>query len=97
MALPVNTLNDGFSVQCSARSTSHLAGIALCRSGNSLKRRGQIVKLEVIMCLIMVLPNDSARISGDGVKSIVAPGVNHVGLLFSNHTARLVRQCLGEE
>ena len=54
------------------------------------------VEIEVVMCLIILLPNDSARLSGDGVKNIEAQVVNHVGLLFSNHTARLVRQCLEE-
>ena len=44
----------------------------------------------------MVLPNDSARLSRDGVKNIEAPPVNHVGFLFSKGTARLVRQCLEE-
>ena len=49
------------------------------------------------MCLIILLLNDSARLSVGGVKNIEAPVVNQVGLLFSNHTARLVRRCLEEE
>jgi pimeloyl-ACP methyl ester carboxylesterase len=44
----------------------------------------------------MVLPNESAILTGGGVKNIETRTVNHVGLVFCKHTARLVRQCLVE-
>ncbi|UCG12084.1 MAG: alpha/beta fold hydrolase [Deltaproteobacteria bacterium] len=42
----------------------------------------------------MIVPNESARLMGRGVTSLETRAVNHVGLLFCRHTARLVRQCL---
>ena len=45
----------------------------------------------------MVLPNESAKAEGDGVTSLETKPVNHVGLLFSRHTAELVRRCLEQE
>jgi triacylglycerol lipase len=45
----------------------------------------------------MVLPNDSPKLAGDGVKNIETQVVSHVGLVFCKQTASLVRQCLEEE
>jgi len=44
----------------------------------------------------MVLPNESTKLAWDGVKNLETRGVNHVGLAYSKHTARLVRDCLNE-
>jgi triacylglycerol lipase len=45
----------------------------------------------------MVLPNESAKLAWDGVKNLETRIVNHVGLAFCKHTARLVKECLDEE
>ena len=45
----------------------------------------------------LVLPNESAKLTGDGVKNIETRIVNHVGLPFCKHTARLVKKCLEED
>jgi triacylglycerol lipase len=45
----------------------------------------------------MVLPHDSAIPRGEGVTSLTAGAVNHVGFLFSRKTAELVKQCLEQE
>ena len=45
----------------------------------------------------LVLPNESAKLTGDGVENVETRIVNHVGLSFCKHTARLVKQCLGED
>jgi triacylglycerol esterase/lipase EstA (alpha/beta hydrolase family) len=42
----------------------------------------------------MVLPNESTKLAWDGVKNQETRSVNHVGLVFCKHTARLVRDCL---
>jgi pimeloyl-ACP methyl ester carboxylesterase len=42
----------------------------------------------------MVLPNDSAMLTGPGVSSLETRVVDHVGLLYCKQTALLVRQCL---
>jgi len=44
----------------------------------------------------MVLPNESAKLNWDGVKNLETRSVNHVGLVFCKHTARLVSQYLDE-
>jgi triacylglycerol esterase/lipase EstA (alpha/beta hydrolase family) len=44
----------------------------------------------------LVLPNESAKLDWDGVENLETRVVNHVGLAFCKHTARLVRQCLDE-
>jgi triacylglycerol esterase/lipase EstA (alpha/beta hydrolase family) len=44
----------------------------------------------------MILPNESAKLTWDGVKNLETKRVNHIGLVFCKHTARLVRQCLDE-
>ncbi len=44
----------------------------------------------------MVLPNESAQLAWEGVQNLENGIVNHIGLLFCKHTARLVRQCLEE-
>ena len=44
----------------------------------------------------LVLPNESAKLDWDGVENLETRVVNHVGLAFCKHTARLVRQCLEE-
>ncbi|MGD8917094.1 MAG: alpha/beta fold hydrolase [Syntrophobacterales bacterium] len=45
----------------------------------------------------MVLPNESTKLTWDGVKNMETRIVNHVGLAYCKHTARLVRDCLSEE
>ena len=45
----------------------------------------------------LVLPNESAKLAWDGVKNLETRLVNHVGLAFNKHTARLVKECLDEE
>lgn len=45
----------------------------------------------------MVLPNESPKLSGNGVKNLETQLVSHVGLVFSKQTASLVKQCLEEE
>lgn len=45
----------------------------------------------------MVLPNESTKLTWDGVKNMETRIVNHVGLAYCKHTARLVRDCLDEE
>jgi triacylglycerol lipase len=45
----------------------------------------------------MILPNESAKLTWDGVKNLETRIVNHVGLVFCKHTARLVKECLDEE
>ncbi len=45
----------------------------------------------------MILPNESAKLTWDGVKNLETTIVNHVGLVFCKHTARLVKECLDEE
>jgi len=42
----------------------------------------------------MVLPNESAMLDWNGVENLETRIVNHVGLVFCKHTARLVRKCL---
>jgi len=42
----------------------------------------------------MVLPNESTKLPWDGVKNLETRIVNHVGLVFCKHTARLVKDCL---
>ncbi len=44
----------------------------------------------------LVLPNESAKLDWDGVENLETRVVNHVGLAFCKHTARLVRKCLDE-
>ena len=45
----------------------------------------------------LVLPNESAKLTGHGVENIETRIVNHVGLSFCKHTARLVQQRLEED
>jgi pimeloyl-ACP methyl ester carboxylesterase len=45
----------------------------------------------------MVLPNESANLAWEGVKNLETRIVNHVGLAYCKHTARLVKECLDEE
>jgi triacylglycerol lipase len=45
----------------------------------------------------LVLPNESAKLAWDGVKNLETRFVNHVGLAYCKHTARLVKECLDEE
>ena len=45
----------------------------------------------------MVLPNESTKLTWDGVRNLDSGIVDHVGLVFSKHTARLVKECLNEE
>jgi len=45
----------------------------------------------------MVLPNESANLTWDGVKNLETRIVNHVGLAYCKHTARLVKECLDED
>jgi len=42
----------------------------------------------------MVLPNESTKLTWDGVENLETRIVNHVGLVFCKHTARLVKDCL---
>jgi hypothetical protein len=44
----------------------------------------------------MVLPNESARMSGMGVTTLETRPVDHLGLLICKHTALLVRKFLDE-
>jgi len=44
----------------------------------------------------MVLPNESTKLTWDGVKNLETRIVNHVGLAYCKHTARLVKECLEE-
>jgi hypothetical protein len=44
----------------------------------------------------MVLPNESAKLTGDGIRSLETRPVDHIGLLYCRYTARLVRDCLME-
>jgi pimeloyl-ACP methyl ester carboxylesterase len=44
----------------------------------------------------LVLPNESAKLINEGAENIETRIVNHVGLSFCKHTARLVKQCLEE-
>jgi triacylglycerol lipase len=45
----------------------------------------------------LILPNESAKLAWDGVKNLETRFVNHVGLAYCKHTARLVKECLDEE
>jgi triacylglycerol lipase len=45
----------------------------------------------------MILPNESTKLTWDGVKNLETRIVNHVGLAYCKHTARLVKECLDEE
>lgn len=45
----------------------------------------------------LVLPNESAKLTGDGAKNVETRIVNHVGLPFCKHTASLIKQCLEED
>jgi len=45
----------------------------------------------------MVLPNESTKLTWDGVKNLETRIVNHVGLAYCKHTARLVKECLDED
>jgi triacylglycerol esterase/lipase EstA (alpha/beta hydrolase family) len=45
----------------------------------------------------MILPNESAKLTWDGVKNLETRIVNHVGLAYCKHTARLVKECLDED
>ncbi|UCG21941.1 MAG: hypothetical protein JSU80_05035 [Deltaproteobacteria bacterium] len=45
----------------------------------------------------MVLPNESTKLTWDGVKNLETRIVNHVGLAYCKHTARLVKECLEED
>jgi triacylglycerol esterase/lipase EstA (alpha/beta hydrolase family) len=68
----------------------------------SLNQSVQIPKGGHFCCIYtivdnMVLPNESTKLSWDGVKNLETRGVNHVGLVFCKHTARLVRDYLDEE
>jgi triacylglycerol esterase/lipase EstA (alpha/beta hydrolase family) len=45
----------------------------------------------------MILPNESTKLTWDGVKNLETRNVNHVGLAYCKHTARLVKECLDEE
>lgn len=45
----------------------------------------------------LVLPNESAKLTGDGAENVETRIVNHVGLPFCKHTARLVKKCLEED
>jgi triacylglycerol lipase len=45
----------------------------------------------------LVLPNESAKLTGGGAENVETGIVNHVGLSFCKHTARLVKQCLEED
>ena len=45
----------------------------------------------------MVLPNESTKLNWDGVKNLETRIVNHVGLAYCKHTARLVKECLDED
>jgi pimeloyl-ACP methyl ester carboxylesterase len=42
----------------------------------------------------MVLPNESAILSGPGMNPLETRVVDHLGLLYSKYTANMVRQCL---
>jgi triacylglycerol lipase len=42
----------------------------------------------------MILPNESTKLTWDGVKNLETRIVNHVGLAYCKHTARLVKECL---
>ena len=44
----------------------------------------------------MVLPNESAKLTGDGVKVVETRPINHIGLLFCKKTAKLVKGFLEE-
>jgi triacylglycerol lipase len=45
----------------------------------------------------LVLPNESAKLTSDAAENIETRIVNHVGMPFCKHTARLVRKCLEEQ
>jgi len=45
----------------------------------------------------MVLPNESTKLTWDGVKNLETGIINHVGLAYCKHTARLVKECLDEK
>jgi len=59
-------------------------------------RGGRIYAIYTIVDNI-VIPNESAKLHGDGVKNLETRIINHVGLVFCKHTARLVKKCLDEE
>jgi triacylglycerol lipase len=44
----------------------------------------------------MVLPNESTKLAWDEAKNLEARIVDHIGLLFCKHTARVVKECLDE-
>jgi triacylglycerol lipase len=68
---------------------------ALNGSGLQLPPQGRFYTIYSILDN-MVLPNESARIDGEGIVSRETVPINHVGLLFSQRTALLVRECLEE-
>ena len=68
---------------------------SLNHGGNQVPEEATLYALYTIVDNI-VLPNESARLSGARAKNIEAPVVNHIGLVVSKQTARLVRQCLVE-
>lgn len=67
----------------------------LNQAGNQVPEDGRLYSIYSIVDN-MVLPNESAIVVGDGIESRETRVVNHVGLAFCKHTARLVRQCLTE-
>jgi triacylglycerol lipase len=69
---------------------------ALNGSGVQVPQGGHLYSIYSILDT-MVLPNDSAIPRGEGVTSLTAGPVNHLGLLFSRKTAELVRRCLEQE
>ncbi len=68
---------------------------SLSRTGNQVPDGGDFYAIYSIIDN-MVLPNESAMFTAEGAQNLETRVVNHVGLLFCKHTARLVRQCLEE-
>jgi triacylglycerol lipase len=64
-------------------------------SGLQVPKQGRLYSIYTILDN-MVLPNESAKVTGEGVICKETRPINHVGLLFCNQTAKLVRECLEE-
>jgi triacylglycerol lipase len=70
--------------------------VSLNAQGSQAPRDGHLYAVYSILDT-MILPCESARAEGEGVTSLEAGPINHVGLLFSRGTAELVRKCLDRE
>ncbi|MFP3870751.1 MAG: esterase/lipase family protein [Syntrophobacteria bacterium] len=69
---------------------------SLNRDGTPTRHEARVYSIYSIVDN-MVLPNDSAKLAGEGVTCLETQAVNHLGLLFCKKTGRLVRACLDEQ